>query len=204
MTHPSLPRIAAALLLALATACSSPPAPRDTFWRLDVAAPAQGFQVPPLPGVLEVARLDTDGVLSERALAYQEGGGAVQRYRYDLWSEPPGVMLQDRITQVLSAANAARRVVTPDLRVPPDYALRGKLRRFEQVAGAGKVAVEMQLGVVSARDGSLILLKTYATQVRAGAETPAAAVAALGQGVSEILDRFLADLAQASLPPARR
>ncbi len=191
--------------VALAAACSSPPAPRDTFYRLAAAAPARSFDAPPLAGVLEVNRLDTDGVLSERALAYVDAGkGGLQRYRYDFWSEPPGVMLQDRLARALAEANAAREVVTPDLRVPPDYALRGKLRRFEQVAGADRVAVELQLVLVNARDGQLIMTKTYAATPAAAADTPEAAVAAIGRGVDEVVARFLADLARADVPAPRK
>lgn len=196
--------LAAILLLALVAACSSPPAPRDTFYRLDLAPPAHRFDKPALPGVLEVNRLDTDGVLSERALAYQEPGKGIQRYRYDFWSEPPGVLLQDRIAQMLKAANAAERIVTPDLRVPPDYALRGKVRRFEQIAGANKVAVEVQLVLVNARNGDLVMMETYAAEVPAAADTPEAAVAAIGRGADQVMARFLADLAAAKIPAARK
>lgn len=196
-------RYLTAILLTALTACSSPPTPKDTFYRLEVAQPADMFAPPPIPGVLEVNRLDTDGVLAERALAYQEGG-KLQRYRYDFWSEAPGLMLQDRIAAYLTTANAAAKVVTPDLRVPPDYALRGKLKRFEQIAGADSVAVEMQLALVNARDGSLILMNTYAAQVKTDGETPAAATAALGSGVTDILNRFRTDLAATDMPKVRR
>ncbi|MGE5545851.1 MAG: ABC-type transport auxiliary lipoprotein family protein [Solirubrobacterales bacterium] len=199
----ALRTLTAAMLLAL-SACASPPAPKDTFHRLEVAAPAARFQVPPLPGTLEVDRVESDGVLAERAIAYQEPGQGVQRYRYDFWSEAPGLMMQDRLAGYLRAANAAERVVTPDLRVPSDWMLRGKLRRFEQIAGAGKVAVEMQLAVVSARDGTLVMLKTYAAEIAARSDTPRDAAEAIGRGVSDILDRFVADLARAEIPKVRR
>lgn len=203
MTRP-LAILLAASLAAAAAACSSPPAPRDTFYRLEAAAPARGFATPALPGVLEVNRLDTDGVLSERALAYAEPGRGIQRYRYDFWSEPPGLLLQDRLVQALTAAKAAAKVVTPDLRVPPDYALRGKVRRFEQIAGANQVAVDIQLVLVDARDGRLIMMETYSTRPAATGDSAEAAVAAIGRGVDEVVARFLADLAKADIPVPRR
>ena len=202
--RPSPSRLLAVLLAAFAAACSSPPTPKDTFYRLEVAEPARRFDRAPIPGVLEINRFDTDGVLSERALAYQEAGKGVQRYRYDFWSEPPGVMLQDKVAAYLAAAHAAQRIVTPDLRVPPDFALRGKLRRFEQIAGADRVAVEMQLALVSARDGSLVVMNTYSSQVPTDGEAPEAATAAMGRAVSDILGRFLADLSDATIPAPRR
>ncbi|MEW5727008.1 MAG: ABC-type transport auxiliary lipoprotein family protein [Pseudomonadota bacterium] len=203
MTRP-LAILLAASLAAATAACSSPPAPRDTFYRLEAGVPARGFDTPALPGVLEVNRLDTDGVLSERALAYAEPGRGIQRYRYDFWSEPPGLLLQDRLVQALTAAKAAAKVVTPDLRVPPDYALRGKVRRFEQIAGANQVAVDIQLVLVDARNGELIMMETYSARPAAAGDSAEAAVAAIGRGVDEVVARFLADLAKADIPAPRR
>jgi ABC-type uncharacterized transport system auxiliary subunit len=188
------------LLLLLLAACAGPPAPKDAFYRLEVAPPAKTFERPPLPGVLEVDRLEADGAVAERALAFEtRPGGPVERYRYDFWSEQPGIMLQDRLAAFLRAANAAGRVVTPELRVPPDWTLRGKIRRFEQVAGADKVAVELQLAVVSARDGSLVLLDTFHAEAPAGSGVEGM-VAAIGRATSEVLARFLADLGNAKVP----
>lgn len=194
-----------ALTLLVLSACAGPPAPKDQYYRLAVAEPTQPFAQPILPGVLEVDRLETDGVVSERALAFQSRpGGPLGRYSYDYWSEAPGTMLQGRVVDYLRAANAADRVVTPDLRVPSDWTLRGKLRRFEQVSGAGRVAVELQLAVVSARDGTLVLQETYAAEPPSEGDRVEAAVAAIGRATSEILARFTADLGRAKIPAERR
>jgi cholesterol transport system auxiliary component len=194
--------MALAVLVLSLTACAGPPPPRDQYYRLAVAEPAQSFQRPPLPGIIEVDRLETDGVISERALAFQtRPGGPLGRYSYDYWSEPPGIMLQGRLVDTLRAARAAERIVTPDLRVPSDWTLRGKLRRFEQVAD--RVAIELQLAVVSARDGTLVLQETYAAELPAGSDKVEAAVIALGHGTTAVLNRFLADLGRAKLPERR-
>jgi cholesterol transport system auxiliary component len=202
-------RRSAILITALTlAACAGEAPPRDTYYRLDVAQPAAALARPVIPGVLEVGRFDTDGVLSERGLAYEEAGSggavALQRYRYALWAEPPGQMLQDKLAQALTDAGAAQKVVTPDLRVPPDWTVRGRLRKFEQLAGQGKVAAEMQLAVVSARDGSLALMNTYASTQATGGDTPEAAAAALGRATSDIFARFLADLGAITIAPPRR
>jgi ABC-type uncharacterized transport system auxiliary subunit len=182
-------------------ACASSPAPRDSFYRLEAAQPAQRVAAPVLPGVLEVSQLDADGVLSERALAYQQANGTISRYDFDLWSEPPGVLIQEQIAEVLSAARIATTVVTPDLRVPPDWSLRGRIKRFELLPEAKLVQVRLQLSVISARDGTLLLLKTYDIE-RPSEATPVAAVKALSQALSEALARFVADLAVIK-PPVR-
>jgi cholesterol transport system auxiliary component len=193
-----------AVLLAAMTACASPAPPRDNFYRLGIAQPARVLDKPLLPGVLEVNRPESDGALAERALAYQEADGAVARYAYDLWSDAPPVAIQQTLAEYLRHAQLAEQVVTPDLRVPPDWALRGRLSRFEYLPAQSKVAVKLQLSVVSARDGTLVLLQSYAADTQVQGAGPEAAVAALGRATSDIYSRFAADLAQTEVPKQRR
>ena len=191
--------LTAALLLLSLTACTGPAAPPDSFYRIEVGAPAQRLTKPALPGVLEINRLAADGVAAERALAFaRTEGGALAHYKYDFWSEPPGVLLQDRLAHYLAAAGIADRVVTPELRVLSDWVLRGKVRRFEQIAGRSEVVVDLELGVVSARDGSLVLLQTYQARVPAGSEAVEDSARAMQTGVADIFARFLGDLRRAS------
>lgn len=187
---------AAFVALALA-ACAGPAAPPDAFYRIEPGAPAQRFSKPILPGVLEVNRLAADGVVAERALAFARDG-VLAHYKYDFWSEPPGMLLQDRLAHYLAEAGLADRVVTPDLRVLSDWVLRGKVRRFEQVAGASQVVVDLELAVVGARDGRLVLLKTYEARVPTPSERIEDAARAMEKGVSDIFARFLADLGRSA------
>ena len=187
----------ASLLLALA-ACAGPAAPPDVFWRIEPAA-AERLAKPLLPGVLEVQRLTADGVLDERAITFAaREGGALSHYKYDLWSEPPGLMLQDRLSRYLTQAGTAERVLTPDLGVLADWTLRGKIRRLEFLADTSKVVVEMELSVVSARNGTLLLLERYEAVRPAGSSGVEGMVTAMDKATSEIFARFLADLTKAS------
>ncbi len=208
--HSSLKNLASLKTLVLAAAvaalaaCAAPAPPKDNFHRLSVAPPQRVFAPPPLPGVLEINRPDVDGVLSERAMAYQEASGVVARYNYDYWSNPPAQMLQDALAEALDSAHAADHVVTPDLRVPPDWTLRGRLKRFESVPGAKRVDLRVQLAVVSARDGTLVLSRTYDVSEPVAEPSPAAAAAALGQATSQAVGRLLDDLGSVQLVPPGR
>jgi len=189
-------RLLAILALAALAACAGQAPPPDAFHRIWPAGPAR-LPAPLLPGVVEVERLATDGVLAERAITLQPGeNGGLVHYNYDYWSEPPGVLVQERLAAHLAAAGAAGRVVTPDLRVLADWTVRGKLRRFEHRPATGDVAVELQLAVVSARDGSLLLLETYEARPAASPGNIEAAVTAMEKGVFDIFSRFVADLAR--------
>jgi len=185
----------AALALSLA-ACAQPAPPRDSFHRLEIVLPARHLSAPVLPGILEVSRLDSEGLLAERPLAYQDSDGSLARYRYDLWSDVPAVMLQEHLVDALRGAGIADAVVTPDLRVPPHWVLRGRIKRFELIPSAGKVAVRIRLAVVSARDGTLVLQETYDAEMPAAAG-PQAEAAALGRAASDVIARFIADLGRA-------
>jgi len=188
-----------ALLLLLA-ACAGQPSPRETFFRLDAAAPAEHFRAPPLPGVLEIDRVEAEGVLADRAIAYQASAEALQRYHYELWSDPPAQLVQDLLARTLRDCGAAGTVVTPDLRVSPDWIMRIKLRRFEQVPSAHGVAVEMQVAVLGARDGALLLLKDYAAQAPTDSDHADAVSAAMGKAVSQVLAALVADIGRIKVP----
>lgn len=189
--------LSAAMVAALA-ACAQPAPPKDRFYRLDIPALAPRFAAPSL-AVIEVSRLSTDGVLSERPLAYQDADGSLGRYRYDLWAEPPTALLQNALVDSLRQSGIATTVITPETRVPPDWMVRGRLNRFEMLAASGKVVAAVELAVVSARDGSLLLLKTYQVEVVSSAG-PEAEAAALTKASAEIVASFVADLGGVAKP----
>ena len=196
-------RLAAlAALLALA-ACAGPPAPRETFHRLDVRSSAPRLARPSLPGVLEIERVETEGVLAERAIAYQSGDGALQRYLYEFWSETPSLMLQDVLARSLRAAGDADTVVTPDLRVPPDWTLRARLRRFEHQPAAGKVMMSLEVAVVSARTGALLLQRDYDGEAAVEGGLPGISPA-MDRAVATVIDRLAGDVGGLSVPVAPR
>ncbi len=187
-----------AALAATLAACAQPAPPKDRFYRLETPSVAARFAAPAL-GVIEVSRLTTDGVLSERPLAYQDADGSLGRYRYDLWAEPPTALLQNALVDSLRQSGIAATVITPETRVPPDWMVRGRLNRFEMLAGAGKVVASLELAVVSSRDGALLLLKTYQAEVPSAAG-PEAEAAALTKASATIMTAFIADLGRVAKP----
>lgn len=185
-------------LVLLLGACFGGTAPSDNFYRLEVPAPAV-LPSSPLPGVVEVGRFAAEGLTGERALlySYRDKPDQVLRYGYQLWVEPPPVLLQNQLVRVLRETHAAPTVVTADLRVPPEFLIEGRLRRFEQIAGAPfSVVVEMDLGVVRLNGSALLLLQSYRAEKPMAGDQPADAVLAYQAAVSEIFGRFLADLAE--------
>lgn len=199
--------LSVAAMVAVVAACTVEPAPKDVFYRLTLPQPAEILASPKLPGVLEISRFDSDGVVGERALTYSsaEAPQTLQNYRYEFWAEPPGIMLQERLASYLRQARVAETIATPDLRLRPDYYLRGSIKRLEQVVGNPSLGVvELQLALTRADDGTLILLDTFKAQLPAQDASPQEAAKAMSMAVGEIYAAFLSDLAQATIPKRGR
>ena len=183
---------AAALVLA---ACSQPPVPEDHFYRIGVAAPQARPQ--PLAETIEVERFIADGVVADRPIVYSDRGSAheVQAYHYHFWVEPPTVMLQNQLVSFLRSANVAKRVVTPELRIEPDYVVTGKIIRFEQVRGNPPgIAVELELALKRSGDDRVLVLESRKIEAQAANDSVAAAVAAISQAVTRLFQDFVARL----------
>jgi len=209
------------LVLALAglTGCigSAPPVPRDHYYRILVAPPTQGDAAQSasapsasgqsasrpsaagikFPGVLSVAPLEADGLLRERPLLYSATGRAheMQQHDYHYWMDPPPKMLQAQLVDYLRASGVAEAVVTPDLRVRPDYEITGRLKRFERLLGGGptRVVAEVELALVEVERNQLLVIETYSAEVVAGDDSVEASVLALDEALARIFERFLAD-----------
>ncbi|SCA57346.1 putative ABC-type uncharacterized transport system [Candidatus Terasakiella magnetica] len=181
---------ASAFLLA---ACAQPELPQDNYYRLNVKTPTSGMVK--LDGVLEVERFRADGLISGRPIAYSEGKGHLSEYHYHFWVEPPVDLLQDAMVKFLRAANLAKHVVTPELRMDEHYLLTGKIKRLERdLASRDKVAVEIEIGLKRTSDDKIIVLKTYARELVQSDSGVNGAVAAMNAALSDIYAEFLNDV----------
>jgi cholesterol transport system auxiliary component len=191
-----LPVLVAAVLLA---ACgSAPPVPEDQFYRLRVTpAPSPGQKL--LPGTVEIDRFVADGLTAGRPIVYSESGKPyqVREYHYHFWTQPPTVMLRDELVAFLRAAKVADAVVTPEMRVPADFVLTGKISRLEKVVGEPpKAVLEMELAVRKAAGGKLVFLDTYRIESTSDGAGVDDTVNALNQALATIYRKFLSDLAK--------
>ena len=181
------------LVLAMAAmlgACAQPPLPEDQFYRLRVTTSPEPLASPPLPGVLEVERFVADGLTAGRPIVYSESGQphALREYHYHFWVEPPIVLLRDQLV--------ARFVVTPEMRVDPDYVLTGKITRLERVVGAApRAVVELELAVRQTGRDSLVFLRSYRVEEAVATDSVAAFVATINKALGTIYAKFTTDLA---------
>lgn len=152
------PLIAAVLLSACAGAAR---VPEDSFYRLEIAAPAQRLETPALPGILSVQVGSAAPVYRDRAFLYSEAQvpGRLQRYHYHYWMDTPPRLLQRTLAEYLRAAGIATAVVTPEDAIDGRYRLRVDIERFEQRRGrnGGDVTVAVSLALSERGTGALLL-----------------------------------------------
>jgi ABC-type uncharacterized transport system auxiliary subunit len=199
MTRTHLPAagLLAILAAALLAACAQPPVTQDAFYRLQVAPPTATLAKPKLPGPLEVPRFSADGLMAGRPIVFSEAGEPLQlsAYHYHFWLEPPGAMLRDEMVAYLRAAGVAKSVVTPELRVDPDFVLIVKIKRIEQVRGpAPKVVIALEVGLGGRKDDRLLLLKTYRVEKEAANNTVGAAVEAFSGAMAAVCAGVASDI----------
>jgi ABC-type uncharacterized transport system auxiliary subunit len=185
---------------------STAPVPRDHYYRLLVSSPADKSAEGRFASVIRVELLQADGLLRERPLLYSESGASheVQQHNYHYWTDAPPRMLQDQLVAYLRQSKIARSVVTPDMRVPADYQISGKVKRLERLLGGGppRVFVEMEIALVRLSDNSLVLVDNFAEQEPEVGKGIGSAIIALNKATGRVFRRFLSQAQRASFPMA--
>ncbi len=197
MTFPdAMKPVIAALLLATLSGClgATPPLPRDHFYRVMVRPPLDATAQ--FPGTISVAPIEAEGLLRERPLLFSKSGAhEVQQHDYHYWIEAPPRMLQTQLVDYLRASGAANSVITPDLRLPADYEVTGRIRRLERLlqGDTTRVVAELELAMTENRGQRLVVVQSYGAEIAAKDDSVEASVQALDSALSEIFARFVAD-----------
>ncbi|MBT3358639.1 MAG: ABC transporter [Rhodospirillales bacterium] len=188
-----------ALFVMLLASCAQPPVPQDHFYRLHVQMSGKALANPPLAGTLEVARLLADGLTAGRPIVYSEAARPLEanEYHYHFWTDSPTVMLRDELVSYLRQAGVAKTVITPEMRLEPDFILTGKIKRLEQVRGTpSKVVIALEIALRDRREDRLLLVKTYRTEGETAGADIAAAVSGINLGLGKIFAAFVADISR--------
>lgn len=166
------------MALALA-ACSSAPAQPQRYFRLTAVPVEVRLE---FPATIIVGAVEAYGVASERPLLYRSSADsrALEQYHYSLWSEPPAIMLRDVLVGHLRAAFGADRVLAVDTRLRPEYRVRTRLKRLEQIPAknAPRAALGLEFTVTGAQDEILFVLD-FSEEVTAAGNSVEDHVAAL-------------------------
>ena len=189
-------RFSLVAILVLLGGCTQKPVPEDSFYRLTLKNPDQvGARLP--QGVIQVERLIADGLTGGRSIVFTDSAGSnlAQSYHYHFWIEPPTILLQIALADTLRKAGAAQ-VVTPELRVEPDFTITGRIRAFEQVRDTpGSVRAQVELALTERASGKLVLFKSYTAEPRTSGDGVGQAVTQMSAAIDQIYGQFLKDIA---------
>ncbi|MDH5523915.1 MAG: ABC-type transport auxiliary lipoprotein family protein [Desulfobulbaceae bacterium] len=183
--------ILAAVALSLVSCMSAKQLPEDYFYRLPLYQGSSAAK-PSLAGMVGVARIETLGLLNERAILYsdQQNPLELRRYRYHHWQEAPASLIQKHLRTYLQQSGAAPGAVLYEPGLVVDQLIRGRLQQFErQLTGSGaKVVVRLELGFAQQAG------RVYQAEVACTEMSMSATAEAFGRALAEIYQAFLAEL----------
>ena len=185
-------------LLAL-SGCGTVPLPDYRYYRpKDISAPL-ALTRPAIKGVLQVDGFRADGVFGERPIAYsaEVEPQRLLQYHYQLWTDPPGAILQRRFIDVLTAMKVAPSVTArASVRAEP-FKLTGfieRLERVKRVSGSWEVVVKLRIRVESPRGSLPLLEQIYERKSAAAGDGISECVELIGRAVDDIAENVARDL----------
>lgn len=172
--------------------------PDDSFYRLEIAAPAAAGRSS-LQGGLIVQSNAAAPLYRDRALLYSEAAAPkrVQRYHYHYWTDSPPRLLQRGLADYLRAAGVAAPVLAAEDGQDARHRLRVDIERFEhqRAAGGGRVEIALRLLLVDRERGLRMQETMQASAVVNGADFTAV-VAAYERALADLYGRIGQRLAQ--------
>lgn len=198
------PSILASLWL-LAACGTVAPVPHDTFYRLAEVHEVTKVERS-LPGVLKVDRVEADGVVAEGSMLYAPNGSEfeLRQAAYDFWSEPPALMVEQRLVSYLREAGVAKQVLSHQLRGRSDYLLAVRLTKFEQaLKPAGEIRLSISVSLETEPDGDLIWVDQWHFVEKTGDDTLPAAVQAFDKALEKMMQVVATKVSQSDVPKSR-
>lgn len=184
-----------ALGLALASVgCSVAPMPPDRFYHLGAVGSSSPAGACRLPGVLVVNRPIADSLTDQRSMVYRPAGDTqeLRRSDYQLWVDPPTVLIQNRLVSYLKRRGVADTVVTPDLRAQADYALSGRIVEMHRSLGdPSTITLAMDLSLLRLKDRR-VLVQSSGVETRPASSIDEA-IPAYESAAANLFDTFVAE-----------
>ncbi len=188
--------IAALLLVA---GCGTVPAvPEVRYYRLPPGEELPNAETAAFQQALVVEPLSADGVYNDQSILYAlKPGGSLKNYHYQLWSDPPGRMLQRRLIANLRSARMAPLVTDRLPASQPSLRLTGLIERFERVRigeDRWQVYVALQFRL-DGNDDQHLLTRSYRAEVPAESASIQATVRAFARAIDQCFAELRGDLA---------
>ncbi len=188
-----------ALMIGLSSGCGA--ARPSKYYQLTVPADADPIEkADAVPVTLLLGQLITSHLYREDRIVYGNGPEQLGTYEYQRWAEPPTEMIQEVLLRELRATGRYRAVQYRRSNIQGDFALRGQLYDFKELAGGQMSArVTLELEMRDLKNGATVWTHYYSHDEPANGKDVPAVVAALDKnvqrGVKEIvgsLDQYFA------------
>src|SRR2546425_3520592 len=191
--------MAFALMVGLLSGCGA--TRPSKYYQLTVPAdPPAVEKADTIPVTLLLGALMTSHLYREDRIVYGNDGEQMGTYEYQRWAEPPAEMIQEVLLRELRASGRYRAVQYRRSNIQGDFALRGQLYDFKELAGEQMSArVTLELEMRDLKNGATVWTHYYSHDEPANGKNVPAVVAALDKnvqrGVKEIvesLDQYFA------------
>jgi cholesterol transport system auxiliary component len=202
-------RAAAALAsLALLAGCMSlPEVPARAYYVLgDLAKPGVAKPGGEAVRVLLVHPAAASPFYDTQSLAFSRAPGQRAYYQLAGWTERPARRLTELLTGRLESRGGFRSVASSTSGVRGDVLLNLRLEEFYHDAGAnpGSARIEVSAELVDIAGRTVLARRRFAQSAPVAEESARAAVAALNQATSGLLDELVAWIESATARPAAR
>lgn len=167
---------------ALSTAPTMKPAPGTPHWTATVV----------------VRPFETPTYLRQGRIVYREAPTQIGFYEYHRWAADPGATVTTAFIESLRSANAFSTVAPYDGRDRPDYVIRGRLEKLDEVDYGSRVRVEVKLSAVltNLRTGSIAWSGDATETSNLDKRDVNSVVAEMGRAVQANIDRLVGNMEQ--------
>lgn len=169
---------------------------KDRFYALSPPATLPALKRG-IAGAVMVEKFDAEGTVAGRPILYSyvTQPGAIHEYAYELWTQPPGTLIRDRVVEVLLRSGAAKTVFTPDKKGLPDYTISGRVHELRRVLGEPPaVRVRLEISVYDERAQRMTMNRIYTLALNHPQDTMDEAARTMSLAIDRILAQFLKEL----------
>lgn len=193
--RPKKASLVMATMLLLTMGCSTTSPAQDQFYRLEPVITIKPKNKA-LAGTILVAQLSARGFADGTRIVYRDNRNQlqVQRYRNQLWSQPPVTMIQDAIVQALRVEHVADYVITPAERANAGWILSGTLFRIEYLREPNQVNIELELGLINAKNRKTVFQHRYEQTQMVDGKSMTHVVAAFNHALARVIGGSVNDL----------
>lgn len=187
---------AATLVIGFLSGCGA--ARPSKYYQLTVPADAGRVEkADAVPVTLLLGSLQTSHLYREDRIVYGNNAQQLGTYEYERWAEPPADMIGEVLLRELRASGRYRAVHYRRSNMQGDFALRGRLYDFKELAGdqlTARVTFEMEMRDL--KTGATVWTHYFTHDEPVGGKDVAAVVAALDRNVQRSVSEVVASLDQ--------